>query len=441
MMISMFKRGIRLDRRDSINRCASRGGFTLIEVLVVAFIMLILAAIALPTLKTTLDGQKTSQTARQVVAFLREARSKAIASDQYVGVVLNRFTENSDYGRSICVQMQQTRPMTPYAGESDASVARLYYDSANYVNYINPLATTPEELPVFNAALFDPVDNPLLLLSANASGGVGAPIRVGDLLEVDRGRVMTITSIGRAVMADPALVATSATGPGQPGYHMSPGLNAVKVYFNAFNPDPVRSGVTTGPGSRVFPSGAAYTVIGAAGTRSTRFRIHRSPAFSSLAPLDLMKGRVIDLNYSGVGSQGADFSPFAIDAASVSSTATTSYGPVMILFAPDGSVEFVNWSTAAGTGLSTAPTGNIYLMVGDTKGVRPDALFSTDGRDTANIRDLGSLWVTINPSNGNVYVSPNASITLAPTAGAGSLSAAVSAARAFALRADNVNDQ
>ncbi len=57
------------------------GGFTLVEVLIVMFIMVVISAIALPSFMGWRKNLKYRETAREVASMLREAKSRAITNN------------------------------------------------------------------------------------------------------------------------------------------------------------------------------------------------------------------------------------------------------------------------------------------------------------------------------------------------------------------------
>ena len=142
----------------------ARGAFTLVEILIVAFIMMLLAGIALPAVRNTLKDSKKSKNAREVVAFLNEARSRAIATGNEVGVVIPRFGTANDYVRSVSSQMLLSNAVPPYSGETAGARAILFHEDWNDLSDATcPDVTTPhrrDQRGVFpfrrlSAALFE----------------------------------------------------------------------------------------------------------------------------------------------------------------------------------------------------------------------------------------------------------------------------------------------
>lgn len=157
------------------------------------------------------------------------------------------------------------------------------------------------------------------------------------------------------------------------------------------------------------------------------FTIIRKPRRSFTAPLELPEGTAIDLVYSGIGLNGDQFSPLAIDDArglgnrygttSYSPLSTTPFAsgvidfqPVTIMFNATGGVSEVRSGAPSGaTAVVVAnqiPTSNIYLMLGKIGGVFPEAPFYVDKADQANLTDFESAWIVINRQTGEVALSP-----------------------------------
>ena len=94
-----------LTRRRKLVRSAPVTGFTLVEVLVVLFLLLILAAIALPNVKDLVANQLVARSARGVSAYIDLARNRAISEGQHVGVLIERFGADA-LGRAHSVRMR-----------------------------------------------------------------------------------------------------------------------------------------------------------------------------------------------------------------------------------------------------------------------------------------------------------------------------------------------
>lgn len=440
-----------------------RRGFTLVEILVTTTLLLLLAAVALPSVKSTLQSQKESQTARQIVAYIESARSRAITSQERVGVLIDRAGPFDEFSRSYSYELRQTSTAPAYRGDSDNTQAVLIHDDFLLTAPGLPNSGSQVRDGLFNACVFRSVENPLLLLAAqllndgDATNDHLAPIQAGDFISFSGGRRLRILAIGTVDANDTVLNSFTAGTPPSPSPPWDPTNNAftdwnlltdatyIKVRFDSRNL--VSPGATAS--TFAWPGGSANAQPGRRWIAS-QFTIHRTPTVSSIAPLRLPKSMCIDLNYSGVGPSGVDFSPFVMDPFAdnrwVGDTATREFGPIAIVFAPDGSVDYLIWFTASGpvlTPLAQRPVGQIFFMLGNVDGIRPDDLFSEDEKALANILNPSSVWITINPTNGGVLVSPNvplasSSIPPATLTNEVRLAQAVLSARALAFESATV---
>lgn len=124
------------------------------------------------------------------------------------------------------------------------------------------------------------------------------------------------------------------------------------------------------------------------------YKIWRWPTKSVSAALQLPTPACVDLTWSGIDPVVAGKSPIW----------QLSSAPTLIMFAADGSVDWV----ASGTN----PTGEgvctpIYLLVGDRAHVANSATDSNYATDvlTCNLSNIANLWVAINASTGRITVS------------------------------------
>ncbi|WP_419190134.1 hypothetical protein [Stieleria marina] len=400
-----------------------------------------------------MSEQKGANTSRSISAFIDATRRRAIAEGRPMGVLVERLTRDDgplspDRGASL--RVRQLVGVPSYAGESSNSFAELKADSnwpaVGHVTRPNTGDPDPDPLKI-DTAVFNASDNQLLFLSARmiANSELNPPVAINDPIEFPGGR---IARIGRLIA------------------FVDGGVDRVKVNFDL--EDSAAFNSSTGQSTDRFPAtnhivkrparSAGVVVIdsngfvvdlanagpdGAIGTaddvvQKTTYKIHRRPARSTTAPLDLPRGLAIDLNYSGMGAFGNQFAP-------VPSAATPGLSifnnHISITFSADGRVSQVN--NAAGVSLK--PSGLIFLCLGTTDGLRSDSLLSNDERAPANLMDLQSIWIVINPSTGRVVSSPFASVapstaTITDPADA-ALAPAINQARFFAFLSDTVDDK
>jgi len=103
-----------------------RAGFTLVELLIVASIMLLLAAAAAPVALSLLNGRSLREASSSTQAILAGARDRAAASHEARGVRLITDTENP----SIVRELRFIRPSTPLMGGSAIIVDATWNNAA-----------------------------------------------------------------------------------------------------------------------------------------------------------------------------------------------------------------------------------------------------------------------------------------------------------------------
>ncbi len=413
MITLIAKHNHRSDRRSGRHpsrRPTCAPAFTLIEILVVLFLLLILAAIALPNVKELMSDQLVARSARNISSYIDVARNRAISEGRQVGILIERAGVDSR-GRSHSIRLRQLTDVPAYTGDASNSFATLKPDSSS-TNFDT-------------RAEFDPSDNQLLALSASmvadpsVTGDVddlSAPIRNGDFIEFPGGRLVPFTITFRNLSA--------------------PSTSPVIIRFDLTERVSYTLGGTTNV-TALFPSAAKVIPPGG---RAIKYKIHRRPVVSTMAPFDLPRGVAIDLNYSGFSVSGNEFAPGPLVPPSTILPAAFN---VAIVFGPDGKVVSVSDSS---TNVPSPPIGQIFFCLGDSDGVRPDNLFSQENRATATLLNLDSTWIVINSSTGRVVSSPFAPVSRIPPTGTvvtdptnASLGPAIAEARLLANLSDTVD--
>ncbi len=327
-------------------RNTSRRGVTLVELIVVVTIMTLLLAITVPALRPLSQGRRGREAARAVNMYIGSAQVRAVEIQRPCGVALERFDTSAD----ACVVLRQVEVPPPYAGDFDGSrmvISNVTPGNPGTVRVAFPMGEDP-----FTSAVGRPLVGP------------------GDELQLDyKGHRWEIVSIVPAS--------------GNPPPYWTLGL---------------RSQTTIALPGPFPPPGVP-------------FQFFRQPVSTSAAPLRLPRDTVIDLNDSGYTPDDPSAYPFqsfaALDLDRSNSVPEPDMRPVMILFAPNGSIQRVYHSFYP-LPASTVPSygffriaAPIYLMIG--KWERTGDIPAEDG--LANWEDAANLWLAINPQSGLVTVA------------------------------------
>lgn len=335
----------RATRREGVGR----RGLTLIELLVVVSIMMVLVVVTVPRMRPAMENRRIREAARAVNVYLSSARSRAIETGRPWGVAIVR-DGNMPLAGSKLIQVEVP---PPYAGEMEGT--RMVF-----LSIAGMTGTAQFWSDSSGNNLEDPISGPSPL------------IRIGDTVQFGyQGHMYRILSIAPAPNPPNAwdFVFWSATTMSLPNMLPPP------------NPSP-------SPQDRY-----------AAGRP---FQVFRQPVTSSVAPLRLPRGVVIDLWYSGTSSAW-----FAN-----TQTLVTKLPYPTIMFSSTGSVSEVAADTI-GTIPAIEP---IFLLVGRRDRVNPDPMQGNDANHTipavaedgrANWQELGNLWVAINPQTGYIVCAEN----------------------------------
>lgn len=339
-----------------------RQAFTLIEILVSLFILLILASIALPVARNTIRDQRNVRASQLLLSFIEATRNQAIAENREMGVIFNRLGTD-DFGRSASIEVRQLRGLPTYTGDTSNARAELIHHA------VGPAV---DDNTMVNAARFDVLESPLVLLSYQilvdpTRNNSTMPIQTEQYLELPGGQLATIRDFFRADNnpLTPVIVGLDIHQP----------VDQAAPQSGRGNPHGVK---VTDPPQRV------------------PYAIHRTPVVSASRSISLPRGAAIDLNYSGFGIRGNQFS------------AANSDVRISVFFDGQGRVSRIGYQSSKGF---VPPLGQIFFCIGDFDGVQPDDLLNPSGRNRANILRPNSAWIVLNPATGRVTASPLASVT------------------------------
>lgn len=393
---------------------ARHRGFTVVELLIVMAILILLAAVTLPSVKGLLKDQKISQGARVVQGFLESCKSRAIATGRPVACILDRnFLDGSGPGVSAndtVTRMSVGEVFPPYQG-----------DWADAVVSITAHPTIPgrqvASLPLAQAAsLWD---------SANSiTSGL---VSIDDFIQLgDSRRLYRIAEdIGVTTGTPPVLNIVFENPPIDP-------VNSLPLNNPAFLVPTVEP--------TIFPP------------TPMKFRIYRKPSKSMAGSITLPRGICVDLSVSGYGQSGRQFGAEAISGAAPAPAGY--YGPVYIVFNASGKLQDLYYHTTVNGAHTSAlrfpASGVVHLMVGKTEQVfsNPEGTATLPGylsqtpipspaatvRDetTYNILDASNYWVSVNPYSGAIYSAQVQELANAPP-GAATADGRTAQSRALAI--------
>jgi len=141
-------------------------GFTLLELMVTVSVLGILVAIATPSISRWLENAAISNASSTLVAHLKQARHKAIASNQSINV---QFT-TSGYTLDACT----------VAGSEDCSTHKpVRIALSSYSSHLSLIGTTPVNLTFTSSSMITPANielrssvlNRSEYIAVNATGG------------------------------------------------------------------------------------------------------------------------------------------------------------------------------------------------------------------------------------------------------------------------------
>lgn len=149
-------------------RCLGNGGFTLLEILLVLFLMALIAGLTLPFVVSTLDRIKLQSEARQMASALQFARSEAITKKTLF--TFNANINENQYWLAIPKEKEVTQTKTldesvrikNYEGDeenfSDGTFVINFYPRGNSsAGTIHLQSSESEDEPLVYAIKIDPI--------------------------------------------------------------------------------------------------------------------------------------------------------------------------------------------------------------------------------------------------------------------------------------------
>jgi len=386
-------------------------GLTLTELLIVVAVMVVLIGVALPMMKTGMEGKSIREASRHLNTYATLAKSRAAELGRPVGLLIETqaLPESPGYLYASQLFLAETPPL--YSGDVVGAKATIFDAWNNAVAPAPPTGPPPQPVPVLTAG--DGVADRAEFELSDCSFLPGL-VSKGDLIRFGyRGHLFTITE-------DPRIEPSRA----------NPARAIIRVLFAhaMVYPwgRPYRAPIPANPGraltSEEIPKHISPPCPFTPPYMSLPFQILRKPRKSSRTPLELPGGAVIDLTNSGFGLTDRSFS--------------TTSGPVTIVFNPGGDVAGV-----LGVNLSAPPTATIHLLVGridqlavGATGIPPTWTETVN----ENLTDMSNLWVSIGHQTGQVTSSENAWMLQPDPPATPTFAASMAAAREFAQNAQTI---
>lgn len=350
---------------------------TLVELLVVVFIILLVAAVMAPRLQPIMDHGRIREAARSIQLYLSSARNQAMATGRSCGVLIEPLP--ADNGCSMTLKQVET-PLA-YGGDMpNSTVMSVSGTVANQYSFPCTLGSAASP-PVY------------AILAIQFSNWPSVPLYPGDQIQVGYQGFWYIVAPSKGSILVPNL------NPDIP-------LNTVNS-AGAVGTTPL-----TIPGGQQIQCIFVYVDVShgeqpgllASGT-SGAYKVLLWPTKSAAGDLQLPSPTVIDLTWSGHDPVSATDSP--------TWSLPTTTAPPLIMFAPDGSVDRSYVRSSDGTYNGVMPMTPMYLLVGMRKNIvhnttaNPNAVATNPN---ANINDFNNLWVSIDPATGLIVVADPAAL-------------------------------
>lgn len=365
-------------------------GLTMIELLIVVAVMVILMGLALPMMKTGIEGRRLREAARQVNTGVTLAKALSAETGRFSGLIIDTEALPEDATRRFARRLYLAETPPPYGGDVVGATA----------------AIVGSGQARFNADGF----------STNLTNVV----KVGDFVRFDyRNPVYIVTNITTDTSTSPTTYVLSfsgspwpITGTSQPYQFLRlpekssatplelPNGAVIDMSYSGFGLfGPVWTASTPCPVCYycrpTTPNGYWYVAISAGTTGPT------DPAWPTTVGASVTDGTV---TWRCVGpGPVVDVDP---------ATPVVDPYPVTVVFAPSGRVATLMGLNAA---LASAPTQTLHLLIGNLENL-----------GDLNLADPSTLWVSIGHHTGRVTTAESGVSASSPT---------IQAAREFAQMA------
>lgn len=372
-------------KSEGITRRSS-GGFTLVELLVVIVIVLSLTAATLPIVFPALENRRMREAARLVNTYLAGARTRAIKTGRPVGVVFERDPVLGQIATTLSIA--EVPPA--FTGLTNDSLMAIYVANVQLDGTV-----------LLNGALLFP---PKFL-------------RVGDLLQANhQGRRYTITA--------PDNDGDGFIDPVQSPFN--PSLFALQFQTTVerntiYKKDPSYTTYLTRalPWVTLAPPGRPQEgTVNDIPVTPVPFQIFRQPGRTAAAAMELPESIVFDMAASGNQTLVETFAPAAMLDSNFA-PGTPDPTNVIIMFAPDGSIDRIFHGEVDGAGnqlfVSHHVDSPILFLLGRREAIGAggaagffSGLEIVSGAEPVTLENAvneSNMWLMINPQSGQVSLS------------------------------------
>jgi type II secretory pathway pseudopilin PulG len=379
---------------------------TLVELLIVCFILVLFIAMAAPLLRPATADRKIREAARTINAYVAEAKAYAAQRGRPVGLAFDRAQAVDEGARdpNLVTRLYLAESPPIYAGDilGAAVFARLLSrdDDGNAMNnpdvvhlqqppwydYVNepPLPPPPGPLPNVPPSsveeLFPPQTNIL---------NPGAPPPY-------IGHKSRWYQLGFGTNDSLMMYVISASYMQRQGYRFAPfriRFNGRDGFYDGYvqylgTADPPVFDVANGASEWRFICWAPFSKAGP--PVAANYQVEFPPMITGDSVVELPTGSVADLQFSGYGQGGSDFY-------------TGGNTPLVVVFDPGGGVDRV-----FNNGSFTNRVAKLHFLVGAMeRAIQSSRPPNTPDLPTSTLADPASQWVTIHASSGHVTTADN----------------------------------
>jgi type II secretory pathway pseudopilin PulG len=425
--------------RSANGRRRARGGFSLLELLVVVFILLTVTAISLPLVVPAMSGRQVREGARMLNTFINAARSRAIETGRPAGVWIERLPGLREAAANIyyaeippvysgdyldsSVELFAVNGTPTASGVTGCNIftwERVDTSCKDYWNIVVPRSRTTFNTDIWASP--DPLEQQV--------------VREGDLIQIEGSDRRIPLKIVKASISG----ATSATAGNlwwyiYRGRNCDPAAGPDGPYYNPPLRRPTGEFVIHWFDRNIHVSGAAVRTTTNVPFNSNviglKYKIYRQPIKLQAGSIKLPDGVVIDLGFSSItnGNNSDSGLPFHArqDPTNVNNpwwgapVYPQDETPIILVFSPGGHMERIYFRMTEGfSGTAAAnrqwlwggmePFGQIHFLVGKIEKVLPDEYYLKAQDATTNYEkqrkknwvDTENFWVNVNPQTGFV---------------------------------------